>query len=178
MILGVAHSSTTVERQRIPVHRKIILAIRHSLRTALKASYNRLQNSWDTLQHFGIFFMNFAPEPKNMPFAQFTPRPPNQCWSLLPALWSFRIWPTLCRGEGGCFSWDWDIRNFAKKPSSVSSVLQPIVVYRTGGLPVPLAAFRSYHTWPGPLWSSYKSWCHTDPSITSHQNREQTSTAK
>ena len=55
------------------------------------------------------------------------PRPPNQCWSLPLALWSFRIWPTLCKGEGGCFTWDWDIRNFAKNWLSVSSVLQPIV---------------------------------------------------
>ena len=42
---------------------------------------------------------------------------PNQCSSfcLFLALWSFCAWPTLCRGEGGCFIWGWDIKKFQKQ---------------------------------------------------------------
>ena len=64
---------------------------------------NRLQNSWHTLQNVGTFLMNVALQLKKIPFAKFPP-PPNQCWSLFPALWSFRVWSTLCRGEGGSFT--------------------------------------------------------------------------
>ena len=90
-----------------------------------KRVYNRLQNSWHTLQIFGIFLMNFALQLKKYTVSQITPRPPNQCWSLFPVLWSFRAWSTLCRGEGGCFTWYLNTRKFAVK--CISSVLQAIV---------------------------------------------------
>ena len=53
---------------------------------------------------------------KKYTVSQITPRPPNQCWSLFPVLWSFRAWTTLCRGEGGggCFTWYLNTRKFAK----------------------------------------------------------------
>ena len=38
--------------------------------------YNRLQNSWHTLQNFGIFLMNVAPQLKKITFAKFSPAPP------------------------------------------------------------------------------------------------------
>ena len=37
---------------------------------------NRLQNSWHTLQNFGIFLMNVAPQLKKITFAKFPPSPP------------------------------------------------------------------------------------------------------
>ena len=40
------------------------------------STYNRLQNSWHTLQNFGIFLMNAAPQLKKIPFAKFPPAPP------------------------------------------------------------------------------------------------------
>ena len=53
-------------------------------------------------------FWNFLDErrttAKKNNVSQISPRPPNQCWSLFPALWSFRVWSTLCRGEGGSFT--------------------------------------------------------------------------
>ena len=39
-------------------------------------NYNRLQNSWHTLQNFGIFLMNVAPQLKKITFAKFPPAPP------------------------------------------------------------------------------------------------------
>ena len=65
-------------------------------------------NFWDLLDELRTRAKKYAVCP-------IYPRPPNECWSLLPALWSFRIWPTLCRGEGGCFTWDWDIRTVRQK---------------------------------------------------------------
>ena len=64
------------------------------------SNYNRLQNCWDNLQNFGIFLMNFVLELKKYAVYNIHPRPP---WSMLITLpgWSFRVWPTLCRGEGG-----------------------------------------------------------------------------
>ena len=35
---------------------------------------------------------------KNPPFRQITP--PKQCWSVFAPVWSFRVWPTVRRGEG------------------------------------------------------------------------------
>ena len=78
----------------------------------------------ETLYNLGIFLMNFALELKYMPFAKFLLATLIILIMLLTlsALWSFRIWPTLCRGEsgGGCFTWDWDIRKFAKKRYLIS----------------------------------------------------------
>ena len=53
---------------------------------------------------------------------QIYPHPPNQRRSLFLALWSFRIWPTLCRGEGGL-----EYSKIHQKWSSVSSDLQLFV---------------------------------------------------
>ena len=58
---------------------------------------------------------------------QISPRPPNQCWSLFPALWSFRVWSTLCRGEGGKFYLGLGCSKIRQKRSSVSLLLKPIV---------------------------------------------------
>ena len=60
---------------------------------------------------------------------QISPRPPNQCWSLFPALWSFRVWSTLCRGEGGKFYLGLGCSKIRQKRSSVSLLLKPIVVH-------------------------------------------------
>ena len=59
---------------------------------------------------------------------QISPLPPNQCWSLFPALWSFRVLSTLCRGEGGKFYLALGCSKIRQKRSSVSLILQPIVV--------------------------------------------------
>ena len=53
--------------------------------------------------------------------------PPNQCWSLFPALWSLRVWSTLCRGEGGMFYLGLGYSKIRQTRSSVSLILQPIV---------------------------------------------------
>ena len=76
-----------------------------------------LESSWWTLHYSWKIYrlLNFAP-------------PPNQCWSLFPALWSFRVWSTLCRGKGGMFYLRLGYSKIRQKRSSVSSVLQPIVV--------------------------------------------------
>ena len=57
--------------------------------------YDQLQKCRD---NFGSFLMNFCP--------------PNQFGALL----SFRVWPTLCRVEGACFTWGWDINKFWSVP--------------------------------------------------------------
>ena len=56
-------------------------------------------------------------------------RPPHQCWSLFPALWSFRVWSTLCKGEGGggTFYLGLGCSKIRQKRSSVSLLLKPIV---------------------------------------------------
>ena len=71
--------------------------------------------------------MNVAPQLKKITFAKFPPAPPNQCWSLFPALWSFRVWSTLCRGEGGKFYLGLGCSKIRQKRSSVSLLLKPIV---------------------------------------------------
>ena len=85
----------------------------------------------ETQRILGIFLTNIALQQKKYAVCPIYPRPPNQCWSLLRALWSFRIWPTLCRGEGGCFTWDWDIPKFSPSVSSVSHqfCIFPILVF-------------------------------------------------
>ena len=59
----------------------------------------------------------------------------NQCWSLFPALWSFRVWSTLCRGKGGMFYLVFGYSKIGQKRSSVSSGLQQIVVISPWILP-------------------------------------------
>ena len=71
--------------------------------------------------------MNIAPQLKKNNVCQIFPRPPNQCWSLFPALWSFRVWSTLCRGEGGKFYLGLGCSKIRQKRSSVSLLLKPIV---------------------------------------------------
>ena len=44
--------------------------------TILHLSERMLQNSWHTLQNFGIFLMNVAPQLKKITFAKFSPAPP------------------------------------------------------------------------------------------------------
>ena len=77
-------------------------------------------------------FWNFLDErrttAKKNTVCQISPRPPNQCWSLFPALWSFRVWSTLCRGRGK-FYLGLEYSKIRHKRSSVSSILQPTVVY-------------------------------------------------
>ena len=76
-------------------------------------------------------FWNFLVErrttAKKNNVCQISPRPPNQCWSLFPALWSFRVWSTLCRGEGGKFYLGLGCSKIRQKRSSVSLLLKPIV---------------------------------------------------
>ena len=76
-------------------------------------------------------FWNFLDErrttAKKNNVCQISPRPPNQCWSLFPALWSFRVWSTLCRGEGGKFYLGLGCSKIRQKRSSVSLLLKPIV---------------------------------------------------
>ena len=73
--------------------------------------------------------MNVAPQLKKNNVCQIFPRPPpNQCWSLFPALWSFRVWSTLCRGEGGKFYLGLGCSKIRQKRPSVSLLLKPIVV--------------------------------------------------
>ena len=93
-------------------------------------TYNRLQNSWDTLQNFGIFVMKFALELKNMPFAKFTPASlinVDQC--------SFRHYGHFvsgqrCAGGGGGGDVLLGIGIFENPPKHgrVPLALQPIVV--------------------------------------------------
>ena len=59
------------------------------------------------------------------------PRPPNQCWLLLPALWSFRIWPTLCRGEGDVLP-GIGIFEISPKDGQVSRAAKEKLVYQLG----------------------------------------------
>ena len=102
--------------------------------------YNRLQKRWDILQHFEIFLMNFALELKYMLFATFTPTPLINVDHFSRHYGHF-VSGQYCAGGrrvvvvvvvggggGGCFTWVWDIQKFAKKRSSVPTVLQPIVV--------------------------------------------------
>ena len=76
-------------------------------------------------------FWNFLDErrttAKKNNVSQISPRPPNQCWSLFPALWSFRVWSTLCRGEGGKFNLGLGCSKIRQQRSSVSLLLKPIV---------------------------------------------------
>ena len=76
-------------------------------------------------------FWNFLDErritAKKNYVCQISPLPPNQCWSLFPALWSFRVWSTLCRGEGGKFHLGLGCSKIRQKRSSVSLLLKPIV---------------------------------------------------
>ena len=76
-------------------------------------------------------FWNFLDErrttAKKNNVCQISPRPPNQCWSLFPVLWSFRVWSTLCRGEGGKFYLGLGCSKIRQKRSSVSLLLKPIV---------------------------------------------------
>ena len=60
---------------------------------------------------------------------QISHRLPNQCWTLFAALWSFRVWLTLCRGERGeLFYLELGyLKIRKKKQSGVPTVLQPIV---------------------------------------------------
>ena len=64
-------------------------------------THNRLQNSWHTLQNFGIFLMNVTPQLKKIPFAKFHPAPfpppPPQInvvhwctWDKFVDYWKFR----------------------------------------------------------------------------------------
>ena len=79
-------------------------------------------------------FWNFLDErrttAKKNNVCQIFPRPPNQCWSLFPALWSFRVWSTLCRGEGGKFYLGLGCSKIRQKRPSVSLLLKPIVAQR------------------------------------------------
>ena len=78
-------------------------------------------------------FWNFLEERRSTAtknkVCKISPRPPNQCWSLFPALWSFRVWSTLCRGEGGNFYLGLGCSKIRQKRSSVSLLLKPIVAW-------------------------------------------------
>ena len=89
-----------------------------------------LQSVAKLVTHSAIFW-NFLDErrttAKKNNVSQISPRPPNQCWSLFPALWSFRVWSTLCRGEGGKFNLGLGCSKIGQQRSSVSLLLKPIV---------------------------------------------------
>ena len=40
------------------------------------------------------------------------PTPEPMLITLCDTIWSFCVWPTLCRG--GCFTWGWDVKKFGK----------------------------------------------------------------
>ena len=92
--------------------------------------YRGLQSVAKLVTHSAKFW-NFLDErrttAKKNNVCQISPRPPNQCWSLFPALWSFRVWSTLCRGEGGKFYLGLGCSKIRQKRSSVSLLLKPIV---------------------------------------------------
>ena len=69
----------------------------------------------ETLQHFGIFSMNFALEQKICRLPNLSPPPTSMLITLSGTIFiSYLANIDLCRGDGGCFTWDWDIRKFAK----------------------------------------------------------------
>ena len=75
---------------------------------------NRFQNSWHTLQNFGIFLMNFVLQLKNIPFAKFPPAPPI---NVDHSYWHHRHFVSgqhCAGGRGGCLTYDWNTRKFSK----------------------------------------------------------------
>ena len=75
-------------------------------------SNNRLQNSWHTLQNFGIFLMNFALQLKDIP--NFPPPNPINVDHSFRHYGHFVSGQHCAGGRGGCFTKDWDTQKFAK----------------------------------------------------------------
>ena len=104
---------------------------RHNSREQIwRRNYECCEGKTPTHPHLHDFTPLWKDAKKNT-VCQIFPRPPNQCWSLFPALWSFRVWSTLYRGEGGKFYLGLEYSKIRHKRSSVSLILQPIVAQFT-----------------------------------------------
>ena len=67
-------------------------------------THNRLQNSWHTLQNFGIFLMNVAPQLKKITFAKFSPAPPINVDHSFRYYGQFVSGQHCAGGRGGSFT--------------------------------------------------------------------------